>query len=97
MWVFLDQGGLLGFLEVQQGAHRLCDTPPAWSLTWRRVQAKSLRAGALENVAEPDRPSGSEEPLPAKTLKVGGAGPVTELQTEPMKQQRNAIRFHDIS
>lgn len=44
--------------------------PPAWSPVWRRVPARFLRAGALENAAEPDRPSGCEEPPPAKTLKV---------------------------
>lgn len=62
----------LEFLEVRgaQGESRPCDGPPAWSPVWRRVPAKFPRAGALENAAEPDRPSGSEELPPAKILKV---------------------------
>lgn len=50
-----------------------CDDPPAWSPVWRTVPARFQRAGASENVAEPDRPSESEELPPDKTLRVRGA------------------------
>ena len=52
------------------GESRPCDGPLVWSPAWRRVPARFQRAGALENAAEPDRPSGSEELPPGKTLKV---------------------------
>ena len=63
---------LLEFLEAlaSQGASKSCDDPPAWTLVLRTVPVRFQRAGALENVAEPDRPSGSEELPPAKTLRV---------------------------
>lgn len=62
-------------LEVLEawGASRLCDVPPAWSPVWKTVLARFQRVGALENVAEADRPSGSEELHPGKTLRVRGS------------------------
>lgn len=56
---------------------RPCDGPPAWSPVWRTAPARFQRAGALENAAEPDRPSRSEELLPARILRVRGEGPTT--------------------
>lgn len=60
---------LLEFLEVQEES-RPYGGPLAQNPIWRTVPARSRRAGALENAAEPDRPSGSAELPPAKTLKV---------------------------
>lgn len=63
---------LVWALEVQgfQGESRPCGGPPVWSPVWRRVLARSQRAGVSESAAEPGRRSGSEELHPAKTLKV---------------------------
>lgn len=51
-------------------ASRFCDDHLALNPVWRTVPAKFQRVGVSENAVEPDRPSGSGEPLPAKTQKV---------------------------